>query len=167
MKGELMKTQGTNLLARVSVSLLICGLIVFWGFQVFGQKWTDEYREVWKIVESWWEYSKQGDVEALSAHYYVEDSFEWWYDKAIPLGKNAIMPMLKEWFNYDKPISYELEPLNIHIVGDVALVFYSNKWKGNIISDKARQIDTYVKHDNKWKFMGGMGCSCDNLPKCK
>ena len=167
MEESAMVTQRKNLMAKVVISLLFCVAIVFWGFQVSGEEWTDAQKEVWKIVESWWEYSKQGDVEALSAHYYVEDSFEWWPDKAIPLGNKAIMPFLKDWFNYDKPISYELDPLNIHIAGDVAIVFYLLKWKGNILSGNARQIDTYIKKNNKWKFVGGMGCSCEKLPVCK
>jgi ketosteroid isomerase-like protein len=153
--------------AKISISILLCGILVFWSSQVYGQEWTDEQKQVWKMVEIWWENAKQGDVEALLANYYVMESYEWGPSEAIPMDKKAALPKLKEWFNYDKPISYELEPLNIHIVGDVALIFYLNKWKGNIISDKARQIDTYVKHDNKWKFMGGMGCSCNNPPTCK
>jgi uncharacterized Rmd1/YagE family protein len=64
MKGELMKTQGTSLLARISVFLFICGLIVFWGFQVSGEEWTAEQKEIWKTLESSWETFKLGDVEA-------------------------------------------------------------------------------------------------------
>ncbi len=167
MEGGHMKTQGISLVTRRSVFLLLCGFIFCGGLQVYGQELTNEQKQVWKMVETWWEYAKPGDVEALLANYYVMDSYEWWSSEAIPIDKKAILPKLKQWFDYDKPISYELEPLYIHIVGDVAIVFYSHKWKGNKISDRARQIDTYVKHDNKWKFMGGMGCSCDNLPTCK
>jgi hypothetical protein len=106
-------------------------------------------------------------VEALLANYYLMDSYEWWPGETTPMDKKKLPPKLEEWFNYDKPLSYELEPLNIHIVGDVAIVFYLNKWKGNKLSDSSRQVDTYVRHDNKWKFMGGMGCSCNTTPKCK
>ena len=162
-----MKTQGKKYIFKVAVDLLFCFVIVVWGFKVSGQEWTDEQKQVWKMVENYWEFAKQGDVESLLKNYYVMDSFEWWSSEAIPIDSKAILPKLKGWLDYDKPVSYELKPLYIHIVGDVAIVFYSHKWKGNILSDRARQIDTYVKQDNQWKFMGGMGCSCDGLPACK
>ena len=158
-------------MTKILFSLFFCAVIFLGTLQVYGQELTDERKQVWKMVDIWWENAKQGDVEALLANYYVLDSYEWWPGEAIPMDKKTMLPKLKGWFNYDKPISFELEPLNIHInihiVGDVAIVFYLNKWKGNILSDRARQIDTYVRHDNKWKFIGGMGCSCNTLPTCK
>jgi hypothetical protein len=63
-------------------------------------------------------------------------------------------------------VSYELIPLKIHIYGDVANVFYLAKWKGNIIGDSSRQMDTYIKQEKVWKFLGGMGCSCEKAIKC-
>jgi len=79
-----MKTQGKSLLARVSVSLLICGLILFWSFQVSGDEWTEAQKEVWKVVETEWEYFKQGDVEAVLTGRH-DDSLTWWSSRAIPL----------------------------------------------------------------------------------
>ena len=73
----------------------------------------------------------------------------------------------QSWFNYDKPISYELKPLNINIVDNVAIAFYLSKWKGNILSGKSRSVVIYIKQDNKWKFMGAMGCDCEKLPVCQ
>ena len=166
MKGRLMKTQGTSLLARVSVSLLICGLIVFWGFQASGEEWTAEQKEVWEVVETEWEYCKQGDVEAVLTGRH-DDSLTWWSRRAIPLGKSAIRLSYQDWFDLDKPVSYELKPLNIHIFGDVANVFYLYKWQGKVLPKSGRNMATYVKQNNKWKLMGTMGCSCENLPVCK
>jgi len=162
-----MKTITRNFIAKVLIFLFFCGAIVLSGFQASGVEWTDEQKQVWKMVEAWWEYAKQGDVDALSANYYVMDSFEWPASEVIPMGRKEILPKLKEWFAYDKPVSFELEPINIHVVGDVAIVFYSWKWKGNILSDSGRTSDTYVKQQNKWKFMGSGGCSCNTLPTCK
>ena len=162
-----MQTQGTSLLSRVSVSLLICGLIVFWGFQAIGEEWTAEQKEVWKIVETTWEYFKQGDVEAILALDNTEGSLTWWPSRAIPFGGNFIRLWYEDWFDLDKPVSYELEPLNIHIVGDVANVFYLYKWEGTVFPKSGRQMITYIKQDNKWKLMGVMGCSCEKLPVCK
>ena len=162
-----MKTQGTSLVARVSVSLLIGGLVVFWGFQVSGEEWTEAQKEVWEIVETAWEYFRQGDVEAVSALDKTEGSLQWWPSRAIPLGENAIKLSYEDWLAFDKPVSYELKPLNIHIFGDVANVFYLYKWEGKVLPKSGRNMATYVKQDNKWKLMGVMGCSCEKLPVCK
>ena len=54
MEETAMKTQGKRLMAKVVISLLFCFAIVFWGFQVSGEEWTDSQKEVWKIVESFW-----------------------------------------------------------------------------------------------------------------
>jgi len=166
MKGELMKTQGKSLLARVSVSLLICGLIVFWGFQVSGEEWTEAQKEVWKIVETDWEYCKQGDVKAVMAGRH-DGSLTWWPTRAFPLGKRGTKLSFENWFFKDKPVSYELKPLNIHIFGDVANVFYLYKWEGKVLPKSGRNMATYVKQNNKWELMGTMGCSCEKLPVCK
>jgi len=155
-------------MTRYAIPLLLCVVILFSGFQVSGDELTDTQKELWKIIESWWEYFKQGDLEGLSAYYDFEGSLEWSPSNPIPLaGKKAIMLSHEEWINYDKLISYELEPINIYIVGDVANVYYLWKFKGNILSGNGRQMDTYVKKNNKWNFIGGMGCSCKELPNCK
>jgi len=62
-----MKTKGTNFRARTSIYLLLCGLIVFWSFQVFGEEWTEEQKEIWKVVVADYESFKQGDLEGLKA----------------------------------------------------------------------------------------------------
>ena len=75
-----MKTIRTNLVARVAVFLLLCGVIVFSSFQVFGQEWTDEQKEVWKSVQANWGTLKNGDVEAALAEYH-DDLVTWWVSK--------------------------------------------------------------------------------------
>ena len=49
-----MKAQQTNLMKRVLVSLLLCGIMVFLGFQVSGEEWTDAQKELWKTTETSW-----------------------------------------------------------------------------------------------------------------
>jgi hypothetical protein len=40
-----MKTKNTHT-ARISFSLFICGMIVFWGVQVSAEEWTDAQKEL-------------------------------------------------------------------------------------------------------------------------
>ena len=107
-----------------------------------------------------------GDVDALIA-LGTKGSLEWWPTKKKPYDANAIKEEYKKWSDYDKPVTYELEPLNIHIVNNVANVFYLYQWKGKVSSDSGRIMETWIKQDNRWKFMGAMGCSCEKALTCK
>jgi len=72
------------------------------------------------------------------------------------------------WFNMNKPVSYELKPTAIKIIGDTAIVLYQYKWKGEKKSDylKNREFSTYIKQDGKWRLFGSMTSSCDIIPDC-
>ena len=50
---------------------------------------------------------------------------------------------------------YELQPHSIQVLGNIAVVLYSAKWKGNIVSDYGRYMHTWVKQNYKWKFFSG------------
>jgi len=39
-----MKAQGKYMVTRIAISFFLCGVIVFWGFQVFGEEWTTEQK---------------------------------------------------------------------------------------------------------------------------
>ena len=145
-----MKTRETNFRPRISVCLLFCGLIVFWSFQVFGQQWTEEQKEIWEVVVADWELFKQGDLVGLMADRHNNATI--WSSTIL---------------SYDKPVAYELEPLAIGIIGNVANVFYEYKWNGNVLSERGRTMDTWIKQDNKWLLIASFSASCDKLPLCK
>jgi ketosteroid isomerase-like protein len=161
-----MKKQGTNMVFRVSIFLLLCGAIIFGGIQVSAEEWTNAQKEVWNSVKAPWEYFKQGDLEGFMTIYH-DDAVEWWRNSASPLGKVMMKARFSEWLNYDKPITYELEPVSIQIFGNIANVMYKVKWKGNILSDNGRNMQTWIKQDNRWKFFSGMSASCDKPLKCE
>ena len=139
-----MKTQKGYFMARASVSIILCGLIIFCGLQAFGQDWTAEQKEVWDVVKADREKFKQGDLEGVLASRH-DDVVIWWGQKPIPYDKELLEFNYKAWFDYDKPVKWELEPLTIKIVGKVASVFYTYKYSGKILS----------------------GSSCNKLPPCK
>lgn len=70
----------------------------------------------------------------------------------------------RNWFDYDKLVSYELKPLAITVFNNVANVFYIYKWNGNTLSDKGRRLEAWVKQDNKWLAIGSLTSSSDTLP---
>jgi hypothetical protein len=158
-----MKIQKRAYRTVVFISLILCGIIVFGGYQASAGEWTNAQKEVWKAIENAWEGFKLGKMDVTAS---VEGSLEWFPDKAEPYGGDILKKHYERWFAYDKPVSYELKPLEILIYGNVANVFYEWKWKGKKIGDTGRQMETFVKQDNKWKFLGLMGCSCEKAPKC-
>ena len=163
-----MKKKGTNLFAKVFTSLFFSGVFLFWVVQVSAEEWNIEQKEVWKSVEAGWELFVKGDIEAIAA-IAAEGYLEWWPNDPNPFGKNYMKGKYKRWFDGNKPVSYELKPVALNIIGDVANVFYFYKWNGDKMpaAISGRQYSTWIKQDNKWKFMGSMGCSCDRQPYCK
>ena len=129
---------------------------------VLGEELTPAQKEVWKVVEASWASLKKGEMDTNV----IEDHLEWWSGRARPHGGEILKANYEGWFNYDKPITYELKPINIQIFGDVAITYYKFYWKGNILEQLGRNVSTYIKQDNKWKYLGGMGCSCTEGSRC-
>ena len=44
-----MKTKRTTLVAKISISLILCGIFVVWGFQASAEEWTAAQKEVWSM----------------------------------------------------------------------------------------------------------------------
>jgi len=128
-----MKTIRTNLIVRVAISLLLCIVIVFWGFQAIGGEWTAEQKEVWASVQANWETIKKGDVEAALAMKH-DDMVAWYGSNPEPLRKELMKQSYLNWFNSDKLVSYKLRLLTINIFNNVANVFYLYKYEGEKFS---------------------------------
>ena len=130
---------------------------------VWGEVLTDAQKEVWKVVENTWASYQRGEInDTLS----TEDNHEWWTRRANPRGGEILKRNYEGWFNWDKPVTYEIKPIIIQISGDVAIAYYKYNWKGKIWEDLGRQVSTFIKQDNKWKHLGGMGCSCKEASRC-
>ena len=156
LEGGSMKKQRTNLKERILLPLILCGVITFWALQVSTEELTNPQKEVWNEVKSDWEAMKAGDMEALS----FDGNFAWLSGMLQPRTGDELKANYENWFNDDKPVSYELKPVKIHISGGVAIAFYFWKWKGNVSSDCGKQMSTFIQQDNGWKQISGMGCSC-------
>ena len=160
-----MKTQKRIFMATMFISLFFCGIIVFWGSQAIGQEWTAEQKEVWEAVQANWETLKKGDVEAALAMKH-EDAVVWFASAPKPLKKEFLGYTYKSWFDYEKPTTAKLKPLNINIFGNVANVYYLYKYEGEKLSDIGRALVTLVKQGNTWLAIGSLSASCDKNPPC-
>jgi hypothetical protein len=90
-----MEKQKSNFVARILLSLILCGVIVFCAFQVSTEELTEPQKKVWKEVESKWEAMKAGDMNAHS----FEGNFEWWSKMLQPRSGDALMANYENWLN--------------------------------------------------------------------
>jgi hypothetical protein len=146
--------------------IILFGIIFLLNFQAFGQDWTAAQKEVWEVVVADFEKFKQGDLEGILASRH-DDVLIWWGEKPIPYDKKLSGADYGRWFSYDIPTKWELEPLAIKVIGNVASVFYTYKYSGNVLSGRGRDLETWIKQDNKWIMINSFGASCDKLPPCK
>ena len=171
-----MKTQKGVCWPTVLISLFVCGIIVLWGFQVFAEEWTAAQKEVWAAVKADAELIKQRNVEGVEALTH-NDAIIWFPKEGFPFeNKNMYMANIKHWLSWDRPTKWEVKPLVIKIIGDVAIIFYilnydRDKALGGKpylpFSSKERTMETWVKQDNRWLKISRFSASCDKLPPCK
>ncbi|MEN8245679.1 MAG: nuclear transport factor 2 family protein [Thermodesulfobacteriota bacterium] len=150
----------------IIISIMVCVFIVASGFQAFGEEWTAEQKEVWKAVETDGELFKKGDVEGIMSLRH-NDVLIWWSGKKVPYDKELLRNGYQSFIDFDKPQKWEINPLAIKIIGNMAIVFYSYKYSGNILAEHSRTMETWIKQDNKWLKLGGMDASCKELPPCQ
>ena len=160
-----MKTNGAYGLAKASVLVFLCGIIVFWGLQAFGQEWTAEQKEVWGKIQARWEAIKSGDVEAALALLH-NDFTVWMANYTLTSDKKYIKRFWNKWVSYTKPKTYVLKPIDIQIINNVANVFYAYKWKAEVRGGEGRNLEAFIKQDDTWVQISSYGCMCDKSPMC-
>jgi hypothetical protein len=151
---------------RVSIPIILCGIILFWSFAAFGEEWTKPQKEVWSVIEKRWEKIKEGDYNFVKAQTH-DDAFIWFRGINTPLGKFSIMPFYGQWIKHSRPVNYELKPYVIQIFGDIANVMFAVRWNdGQNDSDHGRALTTFKKESGKWRLISSLGASCENLLNC-
>jgi len=146
------------------ISLFLCGIIVFWSFQAIGEEWTDEQKELWDLEEKYWECFKNFDIESYK-NLLHENTLPWGSGMYFPANKAQTVLFIQQWLAYDKLRSYCIKPHAIQLFNDVAIVCYSYKWKGGMLSDSGRITHTWIKQKGVWEMIGGMNASYNSLPK--
>ena len=86
----------------------------------------------------------------------------WEATRRRPVDKYQIRLAYRTWFSSPdeyRLVSYELEPLSVHIFGNVANVYYIYTWgtKKESKHSHGRVMQTYLKQDNEWMLIGSMG----------
>lgn len=147
----------------IIISILIAVSIVSTGYQTLGAEWTQEQKEIWSVIQADWEANKNGDVEStLTCRH--EKVLSIYSDNSSLYNKDQIRTQNEYWLNSDdRPTFYNIKPIAIGIIDNVAIVFYWYKWRSDLTgySDKGRSMNTLIKLNNKWVTIGTMDASCE------
>jgi len=162
MKGAHMKTQTTNLVGKILVSLLFFGIAVFWSLQAFGAEFSEAQKEIWNLEKKYWESIKNGDRETYK---------NLLHDDLVSMPSRMSEPVNKarEIHSFYRVVaytlkSYEIEPLAIQLFDNVAIVCYYYKYTSKDVSDSGRVTHTWMKQNGTWYLIGLMEASYESLP---
>ena len=96
-----------------------------------------------------------------------DDFILWQGSKALPFDKELTISSYKEWFGYEIPKNWELNPLAVRISGNIAIVAWTYKISGEMFSENGRSFDVWIKQNNKWVLLGATGAPCDKPATCQ
>jgi len=99
----------------------------------------------------------EGDIEKLKSFYHPEMS--WWdYKQEHPVGIEAYLKYMEEFYKSELKWICDLEPFEIHIVGNTAVLYttYTNKFtdpEGNETTSSGPWTAVLIKQDGKWLLL--------------
>lgn len=100
----------------------------------------------------------EGDIEKLNSFWHPQIS--WWnYKQEHPVGIDVYLKEMEDFYKSEvKWISCEAEPVEIHIVGNVAILYttYINSFKdpeGNESVISGPWTSVLIKKDDNWLFL--------------
>jgi len=121
------------------------------------KEWTKTQKDVWKTVENYTAKIMKGEVEGF-LKFFHKDYSGWNYLEYDQVKKSDIK---KELQNLPKVevIDYNIDPVSIQIVNDIAIVhyYYSAKYKnpnGEQKSKTGHYTDILMKEEESWLLVG-------------
>lgn len=122
------------------------------GVKAFGQEWSDEQKEVWKMEIAYWDYFKEGDIKGYMTLWH-KDVIAWPHNSPKPIGKEILEKVMTGKL---KLLSYDLKPLAINIFGNFAFIYYRVNAIGKDSPNFSARIGhLWMKQDGKWQIIGG------------
>jgi ketosteroid isomerase-like protein len=149
------------------VSILLVGLMLcLWTFlagvtPLHAKEWTAEQKEIVNWFKKYTEVSVEGNLEGIWSYYHPKFS-GWDYsqimNEGVPFDKAWLQNSHKELYKNNKMISFEVEPLEIKIEGNFAIIHVNFVEKlqdsdGNEITYSGPWTSALIKQDGKWLFI--------------
>ncbi len=104
------------------------------------------------MQEAVWSLWKKGDGEGRLALYHKDCSL-WYYYNTFTTGKGHIKQLL---VRSPKLLSFELEPQEVKVFDNFAIVHYSLKYARVGKDYNNRVMTTWMKQNGKWQIIGSM-----------
>jgi len=154
-----------KLLTIIPLVILLCFTVSFCAFllesaPLHAKEWTAEQKEIVDWFKKYTEVSVEGNLKEIWSYYHTKFS-GWDYSQtmhAVPFDKAWLQNNQEEQYKMYKMISFEVEPLEIKVEGNFAIVHvnYIEKVKdsdGNEITYSGPWTSTLIKQDGKWLFI--------------
>ena len=116
-----------------------------------------EKEAVAEFFQSYVDTAVEGDIEKLNSFYHPEMS--WWdYKQEQPVGIEAYLKSMEEFYKSELKWICDLGPFEIHIVEDTAVLYttYTNKFtdpEGNETAASGPWTAVLIKQDGKWMLL--------------
>ena len=139
---------------------LLCSFLIE-SKPIHAEEWTAEQKEIVDWFKKYTEVAIEGDLEGIWSHFHNKFS-GWDYLKVMNEGVPYDMAWLqnshKELYKNLKMVLFEIEPLEIKIAGNIAIVHVNFVEKlqdseGNEITYSGPWTSALIKQDGKWLFM--------------
>ena len=150
----------------IIITALVVIFIVASGFQAFGEEWTAEQKEVWNTLVADIENFKTGDVDKLMEARH--DDFVGWFGTETDIYDKEDSKLYYEgMFAFGMPKKFDIEPVKILIMGNLANVYYTFAMSSKNYSSEGRAVETIVKEGNRWLLISHMCSLCEKPVPCK
>ena len=134
------------------------------------QNWTAEQQEVITQLEECWdiwvESANQGQPDAWLDR--CTDDFRYWGDETGSPNDTAMLR--RQWTQVMEADEYwvQLRPLDVRIVGDVAIVHFYGAWNGleggERLTRERKRTEIFRNADGRWLLIAGHGQPSGNQP---
>ena len=124
------------------------------------KEWSAEQEEIAKWFKKYTEVSVEGNLKEILSYFHTKFS-GWDYSQTTqvaPFDKTFLQNFLDEFNKKNKMISFEVEPLEIKVEGNFAIIHVNFKEKikdsdGNEITMSGPWTSALIKQDGKWLFI--------------
>ena len=124
------------------------------------KEWTAEQKEIAKWFKKYTEVSVEGDLKEILNYFHTKFS-GWDYSQTTqvaPFDKTFLQNFMDEFYKKNKMISFEVEPLEIKVEGNFAIIHVNFEEKikdsdGNEITTSGPWTSALIKQDGKWLFI--------------
>jgi uncharacterized protein (TIGR02246 family) len=125
------------------------------------EEWTAEQKAAVDCFHKYVDAALKRDIEKMKSFYHPQMS--WWdYKQEHPVGIEVFLKGMEELYKSEvKWVSQDSEPIEIHIVGNVAILHatYKNIFKdseGNETTTSGPWTAVLIKENDKWLFLSNI-----------